>query len=465
VTDPRHVEVQILGDGHGAVVHLGERECSIQRRHQKVIEESPSPAVDEALRERLGTAAVTAARAIGYTNAGTVEFILGAGGRFHFLEVNTRLQVEHPVTELAWAVGDAPLDLVELQLHVAAGEPLPFAQSDLHLRQHAIEARLYAEDPAAGFLPAAGPLEAFEVAGPGIRVDTGVRAGDEISVHYDPMIAKVIGAGPTRTAAAGRLARALETARLHGITTNRDLLVAALRHPAFLAGETTTGFIDAHLPSDRRVRALTDAELRTHAVAAALVASRDRTARRTVLATIPPGWRNNPSQPQLVTYTCQDAEVTVGYRMSAPWCYSVVIAGTEHEARVLAWPDQRADGRLDLEVDGHRLRVMVEALPGDVWLVDSPLGHTRLVQEPRFPDPFADDAAGGLVAPMPGTVVEVGISTGDDVDEGSLLLVLEAMKMEHRITAPHAGTVSEVRVAAGDRVDTGAVLIVIDESG
>jgi propionyl-CoA carboxylase alpha chain len=462
LTRPRHVEVQILGDAHGTVVHLGERECSIQRRHQKVIEESPSPAVDAALRAQMGAAAVTAAEAIGYANAGTVEFILDAGGQFHFLEVNTRLQVEHPVTELAWTVGDGPLDLVELQLRVAAGEPLPFAQDDVHLRGHAIEARLYAEDPANDFLPAAGPLEAFEITADDVRVDTGVRSGDEISVHYDPMIAKVIAAGATRQDAARRLARALEQARLHGISTNRDFLVASLRHPAFEAGDTTTGFIDEHLPADVRRTRPTDDALRAHAVAAALAASRRRLRGRRVLATVPGGWRNNPSQPQQVIYDCGGEQVAVGYRSTGPGRYVAHLGEDEMDVRVLGWPDERGDGQLDLELGGHRLRAhVVDRAP--VWLVDSPLGHTRLVEEPRFPDLRAQDAAGGLFAPMPGTVVEVGISTGDDVDEGALLLVLEAMKMEHRITAPHAGTVSEVRVTAGDRVDAGAVLVVVDE--
>jgi propionyl-CoA carboxylase alpha chain len=271
VTNPRHVEVQIIGDIHGGLVHLGERECSVQRRHQKVIEESPSPAVDDALRSAMTSAALAAAGALGYTNAGTVEFVLAPGGDFAFLEVNTRLQVEHPVTELAWRLRDGTLlDLVRLQLLVAGGEALPFDQSDVVQAGHAVEARVYAEDPAAGFLPATGTLRAWSVpTGSGVRVDAGVRDGTEVSVHYDPMLAKVIAAAPTRGEAIRLLATTLEASRIHGVTTNRDFLVAALRHHAFATGEYDTGFVDDHLAGGAVPPLSADHEL--HAVAAALV--------------------------------------------------------------------------------------------------------------------------------------------------------------------------------------------------
>jgi propionyl-CoA carboxylase alpha chain len=299
VESPRHVEVQVLGDTHGSVVHLFERECSIQRRHQKVVEESPSPGIDDAVRAALGEAAVAAAQAIGYVNAGTVEFIADetvlarrrAGEdvdpreAFAFLEVNTRLQVEHPVTEEVVRARTAagtldPIDLVRLQLLVAMGEPLPFAQDDLVQVGHAIEVRLYAEDPANGYLPATGTLAAFEPAvGEGLRYDLGIRAGDTVSTYYDPMLAKVIATAPTRREAAGRLARALDRTVLHGTTTNRDLLVAVLRDEAFLAGDTTTAFLDERYPDDEARRfAPADADVEVALIAAALAGAATRRA-------------------------------------------------------------------------------------------------------------------------------------------------------------------------------------------
>jgi propionyl-CoA carboxylase alpha chain len=471
---PRHVEVQILGDVEGAVVHLGERECSIQRRHQKVIEESPSAAVDADLRKQIGGAAVAAATAIGYTNAGTVEFILSPDGSFAFLEVNTRLQVEHPVTELAWTVAGEPIDLVRLQLLVASGVPLGFSQDDVRLSAHAIEARLYAEDPGAGFLPSAGRLAVFEPSpragtessGSGglrerVRIDTGVRSGDEISVHYDPLLAKVIAAGATRVEAAAALARALDACRLHGISTNRDLLVAVLRHDAYLRGDLHTGFIDEHLPPAARSPEPDPHAVNVHALAAALCGARVRAQQATVLATIPTGWRNNRSQPQRVTFSLPGGQaVEVGYvrRRDATW--SVWVGEVEYRVAVLAWPDERLDDAIDLEIDGRRLRVTATHADS-TWYVDSPLGHATLTEVPRFPSVGAAEVAGGLVAPMPGSVVSVHAEPGQHVARGDLLVLVEAMKMEHPITAPHEGTVSEVRVAAGDAVSTGDILVVL----
>ncbi len=284
VLDPRHVEVQILGDAHGEVVHLFERECSIQRRYQKIVEECPSPAVDPALRAELGAAAVAAGKAIGYTGAGTVEFVLDGDGRFFFLEVNTRLQVEHPVTELVTG-----LDLVELQLRVAQGEPLPPEVTGARIDGHAIEVRLYAEDVPAGFLPATGTLHRFRIPGlPGVRVDAGVEDGSVIGPHYDPMLAKVIAHGRTRGEAARTLARALDRAHLHGVTTNRDLLVGILREDDFLAGATDTGYLDRH-PG---LLSSADAGLRPRAAAAALARQAANRASARVLGGMPSGWRN-----------------------------------------------------------------------------------------------------------------------------------------------------------------------------
>jgi propionyl-CoA carboxylase alpha chain len=465
LSEPRHIEVQIIADDHGGVVHLGERECSIQRRHQKVIEESPSPLLTAGLRARMGTAAVAAARAIGYRNAGTVEFVATAAGDFFFLEVNTRLQVEHPVTEMAWRAGAEPLDLVRLQLLVAAGEPLGFAQDDVRPIGHAIEARLYAEDPDADFLPAAGTLAVFEVpAAPGLRVDTGVRSGDSVSVHYDPLIAKVIASAPTRGEAVSRLARGLERSRVHGITTNRDFLVACLRHPAFAAGALHTGFIDAHLPKGARGSPRSRAAVRLHAAAAALAASRARHRSGAVLRTIPPAWRNNPA-PQQVTFTAADGvalEVRYAPRRDGTW--SVEVDDDALVIEVVAWPDQRDDGRLVVVHEGRRLPVRVTAAAG-AWHVDSPLGADELMTVPRFPRSVARAVAGAHTAPMPGTVVAVEVSEGDHVGAGEVLLLLEAMKMEHRVTAAADGTVTAVHVRTGDAVDTDTVLVVLGEDG
>jgi propionyl-CoA carboxylase alpha chain len=444
---PRHVEVQVLGDAHGTVVHIGERECSIQRRHQKVVEEAPSPAVDADLRTAIGQAAVVAAQAIGYRNAGTVEFILDGDGRYWFLEVNTRLQVEHPVTELAWELADgSALDLVRLQLLVATGEPLGFTQDEVVLRRHAVEARLYAEDPGAGFLPATGRLAVW-APDEAVRWDSGVHTGGEVSPFYDPLLAKAIAAGPTRAEAALRLARALERSRVHGVTTNRDFLVRTLRHPAFLAGELHTGFIDEH---DLATEPEPDAPLvRVHAAAAALAAAFGRRRGHT----IPSGWRNNRSQPQRVVF----GEVDVGYQLERDGSWSVWVDGDRCAVAVHAC----GTGSIDLAVDGHRLTVAVTT-DGDRIHTHSTLGSLTLVQTPRFPAAVAADVAGGLHAPMPGSVVSVAVAEGQEVAQGDLLLVLEAMKMEHRITAPVDGTVTQLRVAAGDQVAADDLLAVLD---
>jgi acetyl/propionyl-CoA carboxylase alpha subunit len=308
----RHVEVQIFGDSEGRVVHLYERECSIQRRHQKIVEESPSPAVSEGLREALCKAAVAAGEAIGYRSAGTVEFLLAPSGEFFFLEVNTRLQVEHPVTECITG-----LDLVRLQLEVARGRPLP-AQAELpRPRGHAIEVRLYAEDPEREFAPTTGPVHAFafeDIAG--LRVDSGVEAGSEVSVHYDPMLAKCIVWAETRADAAERLAAVLARATLHGPETNRDLLVRILRHPAFLAGQTDTQFLERHRPEALGAPLLSAEGERIHALAAALAFQAERRAAAPVLAALPSGWRNVPSQEQLQVFERRSERLEVRYRFT-----------------------------------------------------------------------------------------------------------------------------------------------------
>jgi acetyl/propionyl-CoA carboxylase alpha subunit len=456
VSRPRHVEVQIIGDRHGTVVHLFERECSIQRRHQKIVEESPSPAVDDELRAALGAAAVTAARAIGYENAGTVEFLLLPDGRFAFLEVNTRLQVEHPVTELVTG-----LDLVRLQLLVAEGQALPPEVCSPTRRGHAIEARLYAEDATRAWQPSAGTLWRFEItSAPGLRVDSGVESGSVVSPHYDPMLAKVIAWAPSRDEAARHLAAALTGARLHGVTTNRDLLVRVLRHPEFLSGEIDTGFLERHDPAELG-RPLADAEAeRRHALAAALAGQATRRAAAPVLARLPSGWRNNPAGLQEVRFDGCSGQIVVGYRFDRSGHAAVLeVDGTRRDDLLVR---SCAPDAVTMSVGGVERCYTVHQV-GDVFFVDGPDGASVLEEVERFPLPGSQLAAGSLVAPLPGAVVKVHVAAGDLVAAGDTLLSIEAMKMEHEVRAPAAGRVREVDVAAGDQVEAGQLLVVVDE--
>jgi acetyl/propionyl-CoA carboxylase alpha subunit len=455
---PRHVEIQVFADTHGNVVSLFERECSIQRRHQKIVEESPSPAVDETLRTAMGEAAVAAAKAVGYVGAGTVEFVVhdaGKGGaEFAFLEMNTRLQVEHPVTELVTG-----LDLVRLQLLVAQGHPLPPEALAPTITGHAIEVRLYAEDARNGFLPATGTLRAFDIDGESLRVDSGFTGGDVVSPYYDAMLAKVIAHAPSRTEAAARLADGLARARLHGVTTNRDLLVRILREDEFLAGCTDTAYLERHDPAVLGAPLLDDADAPVHLLAAAIAVQAANRAAATVWGHLPSGWRNNPSQPQRLRLRADGAEHEVTYTLDRSGGLTAAVDGADVDVDVhAATPDE-----VELTVDGVRRRCAV-ALHGDVVDVDSPLGASSYVVVPRFPDHSHDHAAGSLVAPMPGSVVRVLVEVGATVEAGQPLVVLEAMKMEHTVAAPGDGTVGEVRVGAGQQVEAGAVLVVFEET-
>jgi len=465
---PRHVEVQVLADARGTVVHLFERECSVQRRFQKLIEESPSPAVSTELRAALGEAAVAAARAIGYVGAGTVEFVLDEAGRYFFLEVNTRLQVEHPVTEAVTG-----LDLVALQLLVAEGAPLPAEVLGAEIRGHAIEARLYAEDVAAGFLPVAGRLSRFEIeAVEGLRVDAGVVSGSTVPPYYDALLAKAIAWAPSRSEAVRRLTSALERARIHGLVTNRDLLVGVLRHPDFLAGHTDTAFVESHDPvrlSEMGAGPSPASERRAaHAVAAALAAQAARRAAAPVQRGLPSGWRNVRDLPQRVSFTESGMQLTVSY-VSAP---DGSAAAWVTEGPVGEWTSQAASGdtavevsaatsdKVELAVKGRTVRAEVHLEP-DTTYVDSPLGHSAFIEVPRFPAPGSLLREGSLLSPMPGAVIRVLASEGAEVDRGAVLFILEAMKMEHPVRSPAAGVVREICVAAGAQVAAGAVLAVI----
>ncbi|HEX9506054.1 MAG TPA: biotin/lipoyl-containing protein, partial [Acidimicrobiia bacterium] len=452
----RHVEVQIFGDAFGDVVHLFERECSIQRRHQKVIEESPSPAVDERLRSDLCAAAVAAAKKLEYLGAGTVEFILEPDGRFWFLEVNTRLQVEHPVTELVTG-----LDLVALQLSIAEGHPLPDVVRDATINGHAIEARLYAEDVAAGFLPVSGSLDRFEISpAPNVRIDAGYRSGSVVSTFYDALLAKVIAWSPNRDDAARLLAYALDRAEIHGLKTNRSLLVASLRHPEFLSGDFDTSFYERHEPSQLGQGTADPDRERVHAVAAALVIASSE--RPDVLPLgVPVGWRNVPGS---------TAPISLEAASGQPFD---VVVGHTAAGRVLT-----VDGELvpDLHVVAvDRASVVLRCsgverpcrvrLAGNWAFVDSPLGGSDLRVIDPLPAPVVASAPGSLLAPLPGLVLRVDVAVGDEVAAGDGLVVIEAMKMEHTVRAPHAGRVAEVNVAPGDQADADAVLLVIDEAG
>jgi acyl-CoA carboxylase subunit alpha len=466
---PRHVEIQIFGDAHGTVVHLFERECSIQRRHQKIVEETPSPAVDEDLRERMGAAAAALGRAIGYVGAGTVEFLLDASGAFYFLEVNTRLQVEHPVTEATTG-----LDLVRLQIVVAEGRPLPPEVLAPRQRGHAIEARLYAEDPVRGFLPTTGTLHRFHLDdAPGVRIDSGVEDGSVVGVHYDPMLAKVIVRAPERSEAARRLAVALASMQVHGVRTNRDLLVAILRHPEFLAGRTDTHFLERHPPADLVASgavvsgmpaALGDGELaaaRLHAVAASLATQSERRATATTLGSLPSGWRNVPSAHQEIGWE-RHGSGDAPQRIDVAYLFQRDGIDVRVDGVALAGVrlGRCTAGLVELELDGVLLRFSVHRV-GPASFVDGALGASELVEIDRYPSQRAAHAAGSLLAPMPGKIVRVNVREGDQVADGDELVVLEAMKMEHRVLAPQSGRVAEVLVQAGETVEAGVVLVVI----
>lgn len=462
----RHVEVQILGDQFGTVVALGARDCSIQRRHQKIVEEAPGVLAPE-VRQRLHAAAVAAGRAVDYLGAGTVEFLLASDGEIYFLEMNTRLQVEHPVTELTTG-----LDLVRLQLLVAEGNPLPIDTTP-PATGHAIEVRLCAEEPAHGYRPATGTLHRFAVpgvsaefgplTGAGLRLDSGVTDGSVVGVHYDSMLAKVMAWAPTRGEAARALAGALARAELHGVATNRDQLVRILRSPEFAAVDLDTGFLDRH--PEVLAPLVSAGELPVVAVAAALASAADRRAAAPVLAGLPSGWRNVPAFAQVTRYASADGdEIEVRYRLDrrgalVEWTVDGCPAGSD-AAPALALVEAHPD-RVVLEVAGVRRGYRVHRVGAEVF-VDGPDGAVRLTELPRFPLPGAELAAGSLLAPLPGTVTRVQVELGQRVAAGDLLLTLEAMKLEHPVLAPTDGVVAELPVSTGGQVETGAVLAVVN---
>jgi propionyl-CoA carboxylase alpha chain len=463
-----HVEVQIMADAVGTVWTVGERECSIQRRHQKVIEEAPSPLAQRipGMRQKLMAAARAAACAVGYINAGTAEFLADDTGQFYFLEMNTRLQVEHPVTECTTG-----LDLVALQLQIASGQPLPATPPGV--TGHSIEVRLYAEDPAAGWQPQSGALHRFEVpgvlaefavphqAGPmwyGLRLDSGVVDGSNVGTRYDPMLAKVIAWAPDRAQAAASLAGALARARVHGLITNRDLLVRVLRHPAFLAGQTDTGFLDRHGLDGLAAPLAGERGAELSALAAALADAAVRQAQARVLGGLPSGWRNVPSAFQHKEYSLIGGPGQLANRYQARYRIErggLVVDGRDDVRLVSMTPEE-----VELDIAGVVHRFEVAAYPG-LTCVDSVLGPVAFEPVGRFRDSVGQAAAGSLLAPMPGIVARLGVAAGDQVTAGQPLLWLEAMKMEHVVCAPVAGIVAELPASAGQQVEVGTVLAVV----
>ncbi|MYD42735.1 MAG: ATP-grasp domain-containing protein [Gammaproteobacteria bacterium] len=450
LTSSRHVEMQIMGDLHGEAVHMFERECSIQRRHQKIIEEAPSSAISQDLRNRMGEAALAAARQLGYASAGTVEFLV-SGDEFWFLEVNTRLQVEHPVTEEITGI-----DLVREQIRIAEGEPLGYTQEDLSINGHSIEARVYAENPANNFLPSPGTIDVWEPSSR-VRVDSGVESGSEVSVYFDPLIAKVISHAPTRREAAAKLARGLETTQLHGISNNRDFLVATLRTPEFLNGDTTTDFIERVNPP--RTRQPSKAELINTTIAASLFAQQQRRESARVLTYIQSGWRNSLMPPERVSFQYDDNRIDLEYRAKREGSF-VFMHGDDNYVVVVR---QVAADSIDIVINDQRMKFHIRG-NGSMWQTHGPAGDIQIEELPRFVIPDEAELAGGLIAPMPGKVLATEVSEGDQVEAGDLLVILEAMKMEHRIVAPAAGTITKVHIEVGEQVEKDVVLVDLQEA-
>ena len=445
----RHIEIQILGDSHGNVVHLGERECSIQRRHQKIIEESPSPRVDPEMRDAMGEAALKLAKKLKYESAGTVEFLVDdKTGEFWFLEVNTRLQVEHPVTEATTGI-----DIVHEQLRIARGENLGYYQEDIDWYGSAIEARLYAEDPRNDFLPATGTLIAYE---PNSEVearwDSGVEEGSVIGTEFDPMIAKVICYGENRLEAANKLSMALESLHIGGVVTNRDFLVSTLRSEAFLNGLTTTNFIEKVKPP--RSYAPSDDELKKVASIAAMWIQGKNRNEAELLGDLPSGWRNSRLPKQKMNFTCGETEIPITYRSRRDGNFDL---NEDSVVKIFQWNNRS----ISLEIDGHRISSKVTK-SGDQVIVKMPWGNVSLEVVPRFVLPGSEEVIGGLIAPMPGKVVDLKVKVGDKVSKGDPVVILEAMKMEHQVNAPEAGKVKEIYIKKEQQLDNGALLMIVD---
>ena len=450
VEKSRHIEIQILGDNHGNIVHLGERECSIQRRHQKIIEESPSPRISEEIRNKMGDAAIKLAQKIKYQSAGTVEFLFDDKTKeFFFLEVNTRLQVEHPVTEEVTG-----LDLVKEQIKIAQGNELEFVQDDVELIGSSIEVRLYAEDPANEFLPVTGDIIAFDPCdNPSVRWDVGIEKGTVVSSNFDPMLGKVISYAETREEAAQKLALALERSHFGGMRTNRDYLISILRSEDFLKGKTTTDFVErVNLNTEID---LSEKEIFDHAVAVAIWNQAKNRENASVLSNIQSGWHNARLPYQKVDLIFGDDVIEVKYKSKrgGDFCLS-----DDALVRIYEFDDES----IDIEIDGKRIISKITYHEGK-FLIQTIKGDLLFEMKERFESSSINEIAGGLTAPMPGKVVDVPVKKNESVKSGQTLVILEAMKMEHKVTAPSDGNVKEVLIAVGDQVESGSTLVILED--
>ena len=450
VEKSRHIEIQILGDSFGNVVHLGERECSIQRRHQKIVEESPSTVIDQELRDKIGSAAVQLASALKYESAGTVEFLFDDKTKeFFFLEVNTRLQVEHPVTEEVTG-----LDLVKEQIKIAQGNELEFVQDDVELIGSSIEVRLYAEDPANEFLPVTGDIIAFDPCdNPSVRWDVGIEKGTVVSSNFDPMLGKVISYAETREEAAQKLALALERSHFGGMRTNRDYLISILRSEDFLKGKTTTDFVErVNLNTEID---LSEKEIFDHAVAVAMWNQAKNRENASVLSNIQSGWHNARLPYQKVDLIFGDDVIEVKYKSKrgGDFCLS-----DDASVRIYEFDDES----IDIEIDGKRIISKITYHEGK-FLIQTIKGDLLFEMKERFESSSINEIAGGLTAPMPGKVVDVPVKKNESVKSGQTLVILEAMKMEHKVTAPSDGNVKEVLIAVGDQVESGSTLVILED--
>ena len=449
VEKSRHIEIQILGDEHGNVVHLGERECSIQRRHQKIIEESPSPRIDPFLREEMGQAAIKLAKKIKYCSAGTVEFLFDdKTDEFWFLEVNTRLQVEHPVTEEVTGI-----DLVAEQIKIARGDELEFAQDDIDWHGHAIEARLYAEDPGNNFLPEIGTLHAYDTSlASEVRWDSGVEEGSVIGTDFDPMLSKVISWAPNRIDAANKLARGLERAHIGGVVTNRQFLISCLRNESFISGNTTTDFIEREALETKKN--LSANELHQTSTALALWLAQQNRVSDPVTGFMPANWTNGRMPLQRVKLLFVQDEIEVKYKLNKDNLYEVMgsICKIYH-----------CDSfGIDIQIDSHRFYAHITEAGSEI-VINMPFGDVNASVLPRFIEPGNDIPEGGLIAPMPGKVIDVKVKKGSKVKAGDTLVIIEAMKMEHSIKATETGKIAKVMIQLNDQVDNGATLLVLEQ--
>ena len=449
VEKSRHIEIQILGDEHGNVVHLGERECSIQRRHQKIIEESPSPRIDPFLREEMGQAAIKLAKKIKYCSAGTVEFLFDdKTDEFWFLEVNTRLQVEHPVTEEVTGI-----DLVAEQIKIARGDELEFAQDDIDWHGHAIEARLYAEDPGNNFLPEIGTLHAYDTSlASEVRWDSGVEEGSVIGTDFDPMLSKVISWAPNRIDAANKLARGLEKAHMGGVVTNRQFLISCLRNESFLNGNTTTDFVEREALETKKNLSVN--ELHQTSTAIALWLAQQNRVSDPVTGFMPGNWTNGRMPLQRVKLLFVQDEIEVKYKLNKDNFYEVMgsICKIYH-----------CDSfGIDIQIDSHRFYARITEACSEI-VINMPFGDINASVLPRFIEPGNDIPEGGLIAPMPGKVIDVKVKKGSKVKAGDTLVIIEAMKMEHSIKATETGKIAKVMIQLNDQVDNGATLLVLEQ--